>query len=91
MQYGDTFTLNLASQRMVFLFGHSHIEAFFKAPDSEITFRCDLSHHAACAHVGCLPVWQKSVSGLVVRARVALAVLKPATLFATIPHHAESS
>ena len=39
LQYGDTFTLNLAGQRMVFLHDLQHVEAFFKAPDAEITFR----------------------------------------------------
>uniref|UniRef100_A0A7S0VC43 Cytochrome P450 n=1 Tax=Polytomella parva TaxID=51329 RepID=A0A7S0VC43_9CHLO len=37
--WGDVFTLNLGNQKMTFLCEPKMIEHFFKAPDSEITFR----------------------------------------------------
>ncbi|GAX85351.1 hypothetical protein CEUSTIGMA_g12768.t1 [Chlamydomonas eustigma] len=38
-KFGDSFTLSLCGQRMTFLFDPAIIDAFFKSPDSEITFR----------------------------------------------------
>ncbi|GIL85106.1 hypothetical protein Vretifemale_13735 [Volvox reticuliferus] len=38
-QFGDSFTLTLASVKMTFLFEPSHIDFFFSAPDEKVTFR----------------------------------------------------
>ena len=39
MQFGDCFALNLAGQRMVFMFDLWQVQQFFKAPEELITFR----------------------------------------------------
>lgn len=39
-QHRSYFTVNLAGQRMTFLMDPMLIATFFRAPDSEITFRC---------------------------------------------------
>ena len=39
LQFGDTFTLSLCGKYMTFLFDPAILDTFFKAPDSDITFR----------------------------------------------------
>ncbi len=43
--HGDAFTLNLAGQRMVWLFQPQHISYFFTAPASELTFKWVAGDH----------------------------------------------
>ncbi|KAG2423055.1 hypothetical protein HXX76_015571 [Chlamydomonas incerta] len=38
-QFGNSFSLSLAGVRMTFLFEPAHIDYFFGAPDSKVTFR----------------------------------------------------
>ena len=39
LQRGDVFTLNLCGKYMTFLFDAAAIDTFFRAPDTQITFR----------------------------------------------------